>query len=149
MRAAGYVLFGAEWGLLPERQHLRELWETTPKRAGGSSVYMWFWWRGKALNQASIFLDVFCLSPETVIVMKDFSAFLDMRRFKNWAHKVSSREYLPIWRLILPIFLEHRVPRFHSPPWTPFSRYWKSAAAAAHDLILRGRWQVPVYSWQP
>ena len=32
MRVASYVLFGAKWGLQPGRQHLRELWETAPKR---------------------------------------------------------------------------------------------------------------------
>ena len=41
-------------------------------------------------------------------------------------------------------FSEHRVPHFCSPPWIPFRGCWKSAAAAAHDLIcieVDGKWQ--------
>ena len=35
-------------------------------------------------------LAVLVKSQETVITMKDFSAFLDMRRCKNWVHKKCS-----------------------------------------------------------
>ena len=41
-------------------------------------------------------------------------------------------------------FSEHRVPHFCSPPWIPLRGCWKSAAAAAHDLIrieVDGKWQ--------
>ena len=82
--------------------------------------------------------------------MKDFSAFLDMKRYKNWAHKISSWKYPIIWRPVLPVFPRHRVPHFCSPPWTPFRGIWKSAAAAAPDLILvdgKCPWQVPICSW--
>ena len=41
---------------------------------------------------------------ETVVTMKDFSAFLDMRRYRNWAHKISFWKYLTIWRPVLPVF---------------------------------------------
>ena len=30
--------------------------------------------------------------------MKDFSAFLDMGKYKNWAHKIDSWKYIIIWR---------------------------------------------------
>ena len=30
--------------------------------------------------------------------MKEFRAFLDGRRYKNWAHKSSSSEYLTVWK---------------------------------------------------
>ena len=30
----------------------------------------------------------FCYSQRAVITMKDFRDFLDIRRFKNWAHKI-------------------------------------------------------------
>ena len=30
----------------------------------------------------------FCYSRGSVITMKDFRDFLDMRRYKNWAHKI-------------------------------------------------------------
>ena len=65
-----------------------------------------------------------------------FSAFLDMKRCKNWAHKIFSRKYLTIWRSVLPVFSEHRVPHFSSPPQSPFKRFWRSAVAVAHNLIL-------------
>ena len=68
--------------------------------------------------------------------MKDFSAFLAMRRYKNWAHKISSWEYLTIWRPVQPVVPEQRVPDFCSPPWTPFRRCWRSAATAEPDLTL-------------
>ena len=47
---------------------------------------------------------------------------------------------------------QHRVPHFCSPLWNPFRGCWKSAAAAAYDLILvevdgKWQWQVPVRSW--
>ena len=70
----------------------------------------------------------------TVITIKDFSAFLDMRRYKNWTHKMDSWKCLTIWRPVLPVPHpppEHdRVPHFCSLPWTPFRRCWKSAASA-------------------
>ena len=82
--------------------------------------------------------------------MKDFIAFLDVRRCKNWARKISSWKYL---RPVLPDFPEHRVPHFWSPFWAPFRGCWRSATAAAHNLILvevdgKCSWQVPISSWQ-
>ena len=59
---------------------------------------------------------------------------LDIRRYKNWAHKISSWKYLKTCYARFPP--EHRVPHFYSPPWTHFRGSWKSAAAVAHDLIL-------------
>jgi len=89
--------------------------------------------------------------------MKDFSAFLDIRRHKNWAHKISSWKYLTIWRPVLPVSTsppqhQHRGPHSCSPPWAPFRGCWKSAAAAAPDLILvevdgKCPWQVTICSW--
>ena len=84
--------------------------------------------------------------------MKDFSVFPDVRRYKNWVHKIDSWKILTIRRLVLPVLPEHRVPHFCSPPWTPFRGCWRSAAAAAHDLILveldsKHPWQVPICNW--
>ena len=66
--------------------------------------------------------------------MKDFSAFLDRRRYKNWAHKT-------FWKflsqdLFCQFFPEHRAPHSWSAPWIPCRGCWKSAAAAVHDLTL-------------
>ena len=56
------VLFGAKWGVQPGRQHLRELWETAPKRQVGE-VNTFPWW-GSACNQAHAFVEHFCGSHE-------------------------------------------------------------------------------------
>ena len=65
---------------------------------------------GRTCNQARLFFRRcplaswgLCLSRETVVTMKDFSAFLDLRRFKNWAHKISSWEYLTTWRPVMQV----------------------------------------------
>ena len=68
--------------------------------------------------------------------MKEFSAFIDLRRCKNWAHKISSGKYLTLQRPVLLAFPKHRVPGSWSLPWTPFRGWWRSATAAAPDLIL-------------
>ena len=47
---------------------------------------------------------------------------------------IPENTYLKIY---LSSFLpKDRVPHFCFPPWTPFKCCWRSAAAAAHDLIL-------------
>ena len=97
-------------------------WETAfqitlrncPKEVGGMLVYLWFWWRGSLCNQACIFAEGFCSSRGADVTMKEFSAFLDTRRCTNWAYKISSWKYLTIWRPVLPVFPEHRVPPFCS-----------------------------------
>ena len=66
---------------------------------------MWFWWGGNTCNEAHIFFgEWFCKSRGAVITMKDFSAFIDMRRYKTWAHKIGSWKYITIWRPVLPVF---------------------------------------------
>ena len=78
--------------------------------------------------------------------MQDLSVLLDMRSYTNWSHKISSWKYLTIWRHVLPVFPEHRVPHVCSPPWAPSQGCCKSAPAAAQDLILveaEGKCQVP------
>ena len=93
-----------------------ETWETVPKRYGGRLVYMWFWYAIKHTFILDFLLVLwsFCQSWETICTMKNFSTFLDMRRYKNWAHKISSWVYLTIWRPVLAVFLEQRVPHFFS-----------------------------------
>ena len=80
--------------------------------------------------------------------MKDLSAFLDMKRYKNWAHKISSWKYLIIWRPVYhQFFPEHRVPRFCSLSELLSGRCSKSATAEATWYNpCRGRWQLPVAS---
>ena len=94
---------------------------------------------GRTCNQARLFFRRcllvswgLCSSRETAVTMKDFSAFLDLRRFKNWAHKISSWEYLTTWRPALrvptPPTLNRRL-HFCSPLCTPFRGHWRSPAA--------------------
>ena len=64
------------------------------------------------------------------------SAFLDMRRYKNWAHKISSQEYLTIWRPVLPGFPWAQSASFLLSTLNFFRQCWRSAAAAARELIL-------------
>ena len=83
------------------------------------------------------------------VTLHDFSAFLGMRRCKNWARKVFSWKYLTLWRPLLPVFPEHRGPPSWSPAWTPFRMCWRSATAVTSDLILveaGGQWQFLVGS---
>ena len=65
--------------------------------------------------------------------MKAFSAFLDMKKCKDWDHEISSWKHLTMLRPVSPVSLERRVP--HSPPWTPLSGCWRSAAAAAQGSV--------------
>ena len=77
----------------------------------------------------------FFYSRWTVVTMKDFSACLDMRIYKNWAHKIFSWKYLSE-DLSCQFYHECTVPHFCSPPWSLLRGCWKSAAASAQDLIL-------------
>ena len=85
--------------------------------------------------------------------MKDFSAFLDMRSYKNWAHIISSRAYLTVWRPVLPVFPWAQSALFLLSTLNSLLGCWRSAAAAAHNLILvegdgKHPGQVPICSWQ-
>ena len=129
-------------------------WETAPhkalrncsKEAGGRSGYTWFYvifGEGKIHAIKHIFFQEISTSlvkPLLVmsksVTLKDFNAFLDRRRYKNWAHKISSSEYLTIWRLGLPVFLWAQSTSFLLSTLNSFRRCWRSAGAATHDLVL-------------
>ena len=68
------------------------------KEVRNRSVCMKFWRRENTCNQVCIFPEgfwqsgeAFCQSQGTVITVKDFSAFLNLGRYKNWAHEICSR----------------------------------------------------------
>ena len=82
------------------------------------------------------------------ISMNDFSVFLDMKRCKNWAYKIFSWKYLTIWRPILPISPEHRVPHFWSTPWALSGVLRVSSCSGSWFNPCRGRWWVPIPSSQ-
>ena len=85
--------------------------------------------------------------------MKDFSVFLDIRRYNNWAHKIGSWEYVAIWRPILSVSqsTECLISALH--PGLLQRVLEISAVAAAHDLIFvkvdgKHVWQVPICGWK-
>ena len=69
---------------------------------------------------------------KTVITMKDFSAFLDMRRYKNWAHHLKT----------CPASL---LPPFHAPPPAPPAASIECFISAFHSEPLSEG--VEVNSW--
>ena len=59
----------------------------------------------------------FPLSQGPDVTMNDFTAFLDIWRCKNRAHKICSWKYLTLCWLVLPVFPRaHRVLHSWSPP---------------------------------
>ena len=86
----------------------------------------------------------FCWSQGIVVTMKEFSAFLDMGWYKNWAHKISS------WKCLSEDlscqFSQVQSASFVLSTLNSFQCCWRSAAVAAHDLILGVPPQVPMAS---
>lgn len=120
MRIVSYILFGAKWGLFSSRDSILYGSENYSQEVGGKPAHTWFWWRGSTCNQAHIFFaEGFCWSWGAIITMKDFSAFLGMRKWKNWVHKISSWKNLSE-DLFRQVFPEHRGSYFWFPLWTPF-----------------------------
>ena len=64
--------------------------------------------KGEFIHLSTYFCG-FLQSWGTDAFLKEFSAFLDMRRYKNWAHKMSK------WRPVLPVFqsTEGLIPDLH------------------------------------
>ena len=114
-------------------------------------------WKGVVHVINPIFFAVFCLSWGAVITMKDFSAFLDTKRYKNWTHKIGSWKYLTIWRLVLPV----SSPTAPPPPAQAASFLFSTLNCSQRVLKISscsstwfnpcGRWQVqwrgPICSW--
>ena len=73
------------------------------KEVGGNASIYGILVKGKYMQSSTFFffLQVFASHEEQ---MSPWSAFLDMRRYKNWAHKIGSWEYLTVWRPVLPVF---------------------------------------------
>ena len=83
-----------------------------------------------------------------------FLCFLRYEEIQELGSSISYWDYLSedlFFKSFLPLPTESA--HFCSLPWTLFSGCWRSAAAAAHDLILvevggKHPWQVPICSWQ-
>ena len=114
------------------RQLLTRLRETAPKQQRGARCTCDFG-AGEARAIKDVFLQSLVkpsLVTRRVVTMKDFRAFLDMRRYKNWAYQVSS------WEDLSCQFPGAQRARFLLSTLISFSGGWRSAAAGAHDLIL-------------
>ena len=81
--------------------------------------------------------------------MKDFSAFLDMRRCMNWTHKIFSSKYLTIWRPVLPVFPRTQISSFLLSTLNSFQGLLLTSCSGSWFDPCRGRWQVPICRWQP
>jgi len=126
---------------------------------------MCFWWRGSTCTQACIIPEGFCWSQGAIVIMKGFSAFLDKRWYKNWPHKKNnSWKYLsedlscrsspssphsqhPLTCHLTPA--EHRVPHFCSTLESFQGMLKISNCSSTWFDSCRGKWQVPICSWQP
>ena len=81
------------------------------------------------------FIEDFCESQGAVITIKDFHAFLDIKRYKDQAREINSRKYLSEdLSCQFSQSMECLISALH--PELLSGRYWKPAGAAAHDLIL-------------
>ena len=79
--------------------------------------------------------------------MKDFSVFLDMKRNKNWAHKINSWKYLTSWRLTLLVFPCAQRASFLLSTLNAFQRMLEvSSWNSTWYNPYRSRWQVPMAS---
>ena len=79
--------------------------------------------------------------------MKDFSAFLQMRRYKNWVYIIGSWKHLTIWRPDLPVSPphQHSVPHFST--LNSFQGVLKVSSYRSTRLNpCGGRWQAPMAS---
>ena len=57
---------------------------------GKDSIYV-ILVKGEYMQSSTYFFaKVFCWSKGAVFTIKDFSAFLDIRRYKNWAYNIAS-----------------------------------------------------------
>ena len=93
------------------------------------------------------FAEVFFQSWGAVITMKNFSAFLDMRRHNNWAHRISSWKYLS--KKLFCQFFPEQSASFLLSILSSFQEVLKiSSCGSMWFNPCRGRWQGPLCSWQ-
>ena len=59
------------------------------KGSGGRSIYV-ILVKGKFMQSSAYFTKVFLLVKRPDVIMKGLSAFLDMRKCKDWDHEISS-----------------------------------------------------------
>ena len=122
---------------------------------------MWFWWRKSTCNQTHIFSRRFPLVWWSFPTSHDKQSsswrilvvFLDMRRYKNWANKISFCLISDYLKSCPAIFLGKQSASFLLSTLNSFGACWRSAAAASQDLILveidgKHPRQEPICAWR-
>lgn len=108
------------WGLRPKRQLLsvEKLFQSSKGRRSLYTISV----KRVRCNQTHILIEDSCLSWGADILVSSSSVFLSMGRCKNWgSHNFFSWKYLTLWRPVLPVFQERRLP--HS--WASFRVCWR------------------------
>ena len=122
-------------------------WRTEPQmalrdcstEAVGGAQYIRFWWRGSSMQSSAYFTKGFLLVMRSWCHHKGCSAFLDVKRCKEWGHAVH------FWKLKT---CSTSFPRAQSASLHPeFSRVLKVNSCNSTGFNLcRGRWQMPLAS---
>ena len=91
LRAASQVLFRARWELPAEGSSSQSSERLLQRGSGGRPIYK-VKWEFNTIEHS--FYKRFSASHRDLMSsVKWFSAFLDMRRYKDWDHKISSSKY--------------------------------------------------------
>ena len=117
------------------------------QRAGGRSVYIWFSKGGMhAIKHIFFCRRILLITRRRCPTMKGFSAFLDRRRYKIWAYKISFWKYL-FEDLFCQFLPEHKSALLLISTLNSFPGALKvSNCKGPWFNPCRGRWQVPTCS---
>ena len=120
---------------------------------GKTSIYMWFWWRGNTCNQAHIFAEVLirvtASQEEQTSPWRNLVLFWIGEDARIGLIKSAPENILTIWRPVLPVFLRAPGASFLISTLNSFQGVLKvSSCSGTWFNPCRGRWQVPICSWQ-
>ena len=127
VRVPSQVLFGAKWGLQPGRQHLRELWETPPKRYWGKVCICDFGDGGVHIQRSTNLTKGFLLVTRSWCHHEGiswFSRYEEMQGLGSWNQFLKISNYL---KTCSPSFPGAQSASFST--LTPFRVCWRSIAA--------------------
>ena len=120
-------------------------WETDSSErllqrgSGGKLVYKMLV-KGKFNKMKCLCYKMFSAGHEELMSSWKDSAFLDVKRYKDWDHEISSSNYLNTCFCQIPWGT-----KCLTSPWCSLRRYWRSIGFNPH----RGRWQMALFShWQ-
>ena len=89
-------IYGVKWGLQPGKTAPRAALRDCSKESVTEGQYRRFWWTESSMQSSTHFTKFFCQSRGADVTRKGFSAFLDMRRHKDWDLEISFWKYLTI-----------------------------------------------------